>query len=83
MIICVILALCGTLVGVQAGKLPGSPDVNPYCGPCNVRRCPYVDAETCPGRVVKDHCGCCPICEQATIKPATTPSLVEPQSTGK
>ena len=42
-----------------------------YCGPCDVRSCPTIQAETCPGLVVKDECNCCPVCQmtQTTDNP--------------
>ena len=42
-------------------------EVGPYCGTCDTRNCPLVSAETCPGQVVKDKCGCCPFCDTANV----------------
>ena len=44
-----------------------------YCGPCDRRACPLITPDSCPGRVVKDPCDCCPICDLSaiTIEPPT------------
>lgn len=50
--------------------------VRAACAPCDVRQCQQVFPESCQGQILKDSCGCCPICssyEDAAAGMLTTP----------
>lgn len=41
--------------------------VPPKCQPCDAKSCPQLTF--CAGKVVKDHCGCCPRCSSDLFQP--------------
>lgn len=56
----------GGLLAAEGRQHRGSSGAVPpgaYCGPCDIRACPTIQAESCPGLVVKDECNCCPVCQ--------------------
>ena len=59
-----IKAMTSTILLSSRSNSTGGSGVGVACRePCNMRHCADVPAESCLGKVVKDNCGCCPVCE--------------------
>lgn len=70
--ISLLVVLLSWLKAVLVSSYVYDPDylVPPKCKPCDAKSCPQLTF--CAGKVVKDHCGCCPRCSSDLFQPHQT-----------